>query len=395
MEEVGITGGRGAPASSEAVIDLSAIAGNAAVARRLTSAAVMAVVKANAFGHGAVPVARAALAGGASWLGVASPAEALLLRNAGIEAPILAWLFHPSRDLRAAVCGDIQLSVSSAGHMGAVVAAARATGRTVAVHLKIDTGMARGGAAPEDWPDLVRTAYLHERAGLIDVRGVWSHLADSDDPVAALVPRQVARFEAAVALAERVGLRPSVRHLANSSAALHHPGTHFDMVRFGIGLYGVEPVPDHPTGLRGAMTLHAPIVQTRRVRAGTGVSYRHDYVTPTSTRLGLVPVGYADGLPRSASAHAQVWVGVERRPVAGRISMDQFVVDLGIRASEPDHVVVFGPGTGGEPTVAEWATWAGTIPHEVLTGIGARVRRRWIGAVPDLPPAACSEARHA
>ncbi|QYN33217.1 alanine racemase [Pseudonocardia sp. DSM 110487] len=364
--------------SGEAEVDVAAIAINTGVACSRTRSTVMAVVKANGFGHGAVAVARTALAHGAGWLGVATTGEALALRAAGIGGPILCWLYHPSADLRATVAAGVHLSVASVGQLRAVRHGAVSAARTARIHLKIDTGLSRGGASADGWADLVRTARRYERAGLVTVHGLWSHLADADDPAGARVPSQLARFEAAVATAERAGLRPAVLHMANSAAALHRPETHLDMVRFGIGLYGVEPVPGQPAGLRPAMTLRAPIVLAKPVAAGVGVSYHHDYVTGAPTTLGLVPVGYADGLPRAAAGQAQVWVDGRRRPVAGRIAMDQFVVDLGSE-DDADHVVIFGPGDWGEPTVTEWAGWAGTIPHEVLTGIGARVRRRCVG----------------
>jgi alanine racemase len=365
--------------SGEAVVDLAAIALNTGVVCSRTRSTVMAVVKANGFGHGAVAVARTALAHGARWLGVATPGEALALRGAGISAPILCWLYHPSANLRASVEAGVHLSVASVGQLRAVRHGAVSAARTARIHLKIDTGLGRGGAPADGWTELVRLARRYERAGLVTVHGLWSHLADADDPVGELVPRQIARFEVAVATAEHAGLRPAMLHLANSAAALHRPETHLDMVRFGIGLYGVEPIPTRPTGLRPAMTLRAPIVLAKPVVAGVGVSYHHDYVTRTPTTLGLVPVGYADGLPRAAAGRAQVWVDGRRRPVAGRIAMDQFVVDLGNPETAAEEVVLFGPGDWGEPTVTEWATWAGTIPHEVLTGIGARVRRRCVG----------------
>ncbi|MFC4944011.1 alanine racemase [Pseudonocardia sp. GCM10023141] len=365
--------------AGEAVIDLAAIGTNVAIARSLTDSMIMAVVKADAFGHGAVPVARAAVAHGAGWLGVASPAEALALRAGGIEAPILSWLYPAATDLREAVAADITLSVATAAQLDAVARAAARVGRSADVHLKIDTGLSRNGATLESWPELVARARAAERAGHVSVTSVWSHLVDADAESGALVGTQIARYTDAIAVAESAGLRPVIKHLANSAGALHRPSTHFDMVRMGIGLYGVEPIPGHETGLRPVMTLRAPIVSLKSVHEGTGVSYHHDYVTRGRTRLALVPLGYADGVPRSAGRYAQVWVGTERRPVAGRIAMDQFVVDVGIRAVEPDHVVVFGPGDRGEPTVTEWAAWAGTIPHEVLTGIGNRVERLYVG----------------
>lgn len=218
-----------------------------------------------------------------------------------------------------------------------------------------------------------------ELADRVRVRGLWTHLIDADTAEAAAVPGQMAAFTVAVAEAERAGLRPSLLHAANSGATLHRPETHLDMVRFGIGLYGAEPLPTRPAGLRPAMTLEAPIVLTKHVPAGTGVSYQHDYHTSGATTLALVSLGYADGVPRAASGKAEVWIGGRRHRVAGRIAMDQFVVDLGRTRPTTESAVIFGPGDRGEPTVAEWAAWAGTIPHEIMTGIGQRVARRRIG----------------
>lgn len=373
-----------------AVVDLGAIATNVKITQSQTGAAVMAVVKADAFGHGLVPVARAALLAGARWLGVASPAEALVLRAAGVDAPILCWLYPPAADLRAAVAADVHLSVATPAHLDAVVRAATATGRGAGIQLKVDTGLSRGGATPEGWPQLVDAARRAELAGHITVHSVWSHLADADAVEGRFVPVQIERFAAARALAERAGLRPEILHLANSAGALFRPETHFDVVRLGIGLYGVEPMPDRSIGLRPAMTLRSPVAQTKVVPAGTGVSYQHDYTTSSRTRLALVPVGYADGIPRSAAGRAHVLAGAQRRPVAGRVAMDQFVVDLGPGAPAVDEVVIFGPGDHGEPTVTEWAEWAGTIPHEVLTGIGNRVQREYVG---ELPPPSGEDTR--
>ncbi|MGI5131928.1 alanine racemase [Pseudonocardia sp. CA-107938] len=366
------------PRSAEAVVDLAAIATNTKIVRSRTSAALMAVVKADAFGHGMVPVARAALDGGATWLGVVWPGEAMVLRSAGVTAPVLAWLYPPAAELRPAIAAGVDLAASTFEQL-AGIAAATTGDRRARVHLKVDTGLARSGAAASDWPALVAAARRYERAGRIEVVAVWSHLADADadDPV--LVAAQVARLAAAVDVATAAGLRPQLRHLANSAGALHHADTHLDLVRVGIALYGCEPVPQRPVGLHPAMTLRAPVVSVKRVAAGTGVSYRHEYVTRTATRLALVPVGYADGIPRAAAGAAQVWTGTERRPVAGVIAMDQLVVDIGPAGPDPSEVVLFGPGVDGEPTVAEWAAWADTIPHELLCRVGARVERRHVG----------------
>jgi alanine racemase len=369
----------GGPGPGRATVDLDAIAWNLALTRSRTSSAIMAVVKADAFGHGAAAVARTAVRNGAAWLGVATPAEALELRAAGITAPVLVWIYHPGTDLHHLVAADVDVSVASPAHLHAVARAAAVAGRPAQVHLKIDTGLSRSGATAGGWPALTALARRLERADRIRVRGLWTHLVDADTVDAAAVPGQMAAFTAAVAEATRAGLRPSLLHAANSGAALHRPDTHLDLVRCGIGLYGVEPLPERPVGLRPAMTLEAPIVLTKRVPAGTGVSYHHDYVTASPTTLALVSLGYADGVPRAASGRAHVWIDGRRCRVAGRIAMDQFVVDVGGTEPGSGSAVIFGPGAHGEPTVAEWAAWAGTIPHEIMTGIGRRVARHSIG----------------
>ena len=359
---------------AHAVVHLDAVAHNTALLAAGTRAAVMAVVKADGFGHGAVPVARAALSSGATWLGVTTCAEALQLRAGGITAPILSWLHSPLEDFGAALLSNVDLSVSSREHLRAVAASAARLGVSAEVHLKADTGLHRNGARPEEWRELVRLARDLETAGHVRVRGVWSHLVGGT----AATGSQVRLFDEAVEVARVAGLRPEIRHLANSAATLGAPRTHYELVRPGIGLYGVEPDPRHVFGLRGAMTLRARLIVVKRVPAGSGVSYEHDYVTDRDTTLALVPLGYADGLPWGAARHAEVSIAGSRHPVAGRIAMDQFVVDVGDATPQiGDEAVVFGPGTEGEPTVADWARWADTVPHEIVTGIGPRVTRRY------------------
>jgi alanine racemase len=276
---------------------------------------------------------------------------------------------------------DVDLSVSSSDHLRAVAASAARLGSTATVHLKADTGLHRNGARPEEWLALVRLARDLEVAGYVQVRGVWSHLISGTDPATGT---QVRLFDEAVAVARNAGLRPQIRHLANSVATLVAPRTHYELVRPGIGLYGVAPDPHRTFGLRGVMTLRARLILVKRVPAGSGVSYEHDYVTARDSTLALVPLGYADGLPWAAAPHAEVWIAGRRYPVAGRIAMDQFVVDLGDdTAHAGDEVVVFGPGTHGEPTVPEWARWAGTVPHEIVTGVGPRVARHYVHASAD------------
>lgn len=370
------------PARSEAVVDLGAIAGNVGTLRAATTAEVMAVVKADAYGHGLVPVARAALVSGAAWLGVAFVEEALALRAAGIRAPVLAWLATPGEPMGAAVAAGVDLSVSAPWALTDVVAGAHEAGRRARVHLKVDTGLSRGGAAAADWGDLLDVAAKAQAADEVEVVGVWSHLARSDQPDHPTNAVQVAAFTEALRAAARRGVVPQVRHLANSGGTLSLPDTHFDLVRPGIALYGLPPGPATPMdGLTPAMTLRTRVALTKRVAAGTGVSYGHTYHTHGDTTLALVPLGYGDGVPRNAGGGAaQVWLAGRRHRIAGRVCMDQFVLDVGtddVRAG--DEVVLFGPGRHGEPTAEDWGGATGTIGYEIVTRLGARVPRRHTG----------------
>jgi alanine racemase len=375
-----------ARSAATAVVDLGAIAHNI---RRLRAAApsaqLMAVVKADAYGHGIVPVARTSLAAGADWLGVAFVDEALALRQAGINARVLAWLLVPGGRMADAISADIDLSAADPRVLRELADASRATGTSARVHIEIDSGMGRGGCSPLEWDAMVREAAQLETDGVIRVVGVWSHLASADIPGDPSVDAQIAVFTDAIRRAEAAGLRPEVRHLANSAAILTRPATHFDLVRPGISLVGASPGRELGTaaafGLVPAMTLTAQVAQVKRVGAGQGVSYGHLYVTERPTTLGLVPIGYADGLPRQSTNVGPVSIAGHRFAVAGRMCMDQFVVDLGDADVAPgDAVTLFGPGTGGEPTVSDWADACATIPNEILTGIGARVPRRYVAA---------------
>ncbi len=364
---------------AEACVDLAAVADNVRLVAAHTDAGVMAVVKANGFGHGSVRIARTALANGAGWLGVTSCAEALELRDAGLTAPILCWLTAPGQDFRAAITADVDIAVSSVPHLRSVAEDAGRLGVPAAVQLKADTGMSRNGARPDDWRELVAVARDGERRGTVLVRGIWSHLSHADRQAHPVVAQQVRLFEEMVEQACDAGLDPELLHLANSAAALGHPGTHYDLVRAGVAVYGVEPMADRTFGLRPAMTLRARLVNTKQAPSGTGVSYGHRYTTSGAGTLALVPLGFADGVPRAASDRAEVWIDGGRYPVAGLIGMDQFVVDVGGgRVGIGDEVVLFGPGDRGEPTVLDWARWAGTNPHEILTRIGDRVPRRYV-----------------
>jgi alanine racemase len=368
------------PATTEAVVDLRAVAHNVATIAAATSAAVMTVVKADGFGHGLVPVARTALDAGASWLGVTSAAEAMTLRAGGVDAPILTWLHRPDEDFRPLIDADVDISAASVEHLRGIAASSSA-GRPATVHLKVDTGMSRNGAAPDEWPRLVAVAHDLERAGLLRVRAVWTHLATADEPGRPETARQLAAFDDALKIASASGLTPALRHVANSAGALAVPESHYDLVRVGIATYGVEPVLGRAYGLRPVMTLRARAILVKRVPAGTGVSYGLDYTTTRPTTLVLVPIGYADGVPRNVAPAARVWIGGRRHPIAGRVSMDQFVIDVGdAPAAIGDEIILFGPGDRGEPTAQEWADWAGTNAHEILTRIGPRVPRRHVPA---------------
>jgi alanine racemase len=366
---------------TEAVVDLAAIRRNVATLRSGTSAEVMAVVKADGYGHGLLPSARAALGGGASWLGVAIIDEALALRAAGITAPVLAWLWtpHETETVRAAIAAGIDLSVNSQWALDAVRAAARENGTPARVHLKIDTGLSRNGSYVTDWPDLVVAAAKAQAAGEAETIGVWSHFAYADEPGHPTIARQIARYRDALGVAERAGITPQVRHLANSAATLTLPEAHFDLVRPGIAVYGLSPVPGD-FDLTPAMTVRAQLALAKRVAAGEGVSYGHVYTTERETTLALVPLGYADGIPRTATNVAPVSINGRRYRISGRVCMDQFVVDVGDSAvSAGDLAVLFGPGHDGEPTAQDWADALGTIHYEVVTRIGPRVTRTYLG----------------
>ncbi|MFC7497368.1 MULTISPECIES: alanine racemase [unclassified Nocardioides] len=378
MSDVALRPRTSAPTRPQLTIDLAAVAANTRLLADRAGGELMAVVKADGFGHGAVDVARTALAHGATRLGVTTLDEAWPLRDAGLAVPLLSWLNPVDADWAAAAARDVDVAVPSLQHLAAVAAA---PGRH-RVHLHVDAGMARDGADPASWTQLCRGARRAEQRGELTVVGVMGHLGCADDPDDDCNALGRTRFAWAVEVARATGLRPRDRHLAATSATLTDPRAHHTMSRVGAGLVGIDPT--RTTDLRPAATLTAPVVQVRRVRAGTPVGYGHAHRTRSATYLGLIPVGYADGLPRAAAGRAEVLVRGVRRPVVGRISMDQAVVDLGGRGVDLGEIVtVFGPGTQGEPTVAEWADWAGTIEHEVVTGIGARVGRRTL-AVPHL-----------
>ncbi|UGS25548.1 alanine racemase [Microbacterium resistens] len=380
-------------------VDVGAVAANVrTIARRIsaagTGAEIMAVVKADGFGHGMVPVARAALAAGATWLGVTDVAEGTALRVAGIGAPVLAWLHPAGIDVEAAAGSRIDLAVASSEELAEVAAAAarlrqrrRGPLRPLAVHLHVDAGMARGGAPRADWPALTRLAVTAEGRGLVRIRGLMGHLSDADQAD----PERNRHGIRAVAAAERMlrtaGIVPARVHLGATAATLTDPATHHDLVRIGAGLVGIDPAEAnaaHPVALRGASWLTAPVAHTATVPAGTPVGYGGRHTTAGSTNLAVLGVGYADGIPRGLAPEAAVAIGGERFRIVGRVSMDQIVVDTRDRRFPRGTLAtIWGPRGGAAPSIQDWARWADTIPHEIVTGIGPRVRRSLVHETAD------------
>jgi len=371
------------PRTASALIDLDAFVGNIETLRaHVAPAAVMVVVKADGYGHGMIECARVAREAGADWLGVATPEEALAVREAGDRGPLLAWLYGPDTDLAPLVAADVDLSAQSTDQIARIALAAGVAERRARVHLKIDTGLSRNGATAGDWPAVCRAARHAEQIGGLEVVGIWSHLAAADEPGASSVHDQQIAFEAAYGVALDTGLTPSVRHLSNSAGALLLPQAHYDLVRIGIAAYGIDP----DTGisalagvtLRPVMRLRAQLANVKIVDAGAGVSYGHTWHAEAPTTLGLVPLGYGDGIPRHAGDTGEVAWREGRSAVRGRICMDQFMIELGdadTHAQVGQEVTLFGPGDHGEPTAADWARWCGTIGYEIVTRIGPRVPR--------------------
>lgn len=366
-----------------AVVDLGAIRHNVRLLRELAgSADVMAVVKADGYGHGASRVGQAAVEAGAAELGVATLAEALDLRRDGVTAPVLCWLHAPGTDFAPALAADVQLGVSSTRQLGEVLDATRRTGRTATVTVKVDTGLSRNGVGAAEFPALLPALRQAASDGAIRLRGLMSHLACGDDPTSPVNDRQAQRFAEMRAQAREAGVEFEVHHLANSPAAMTRPDLAFDMVRPGIAVYGQTPIPaEGNMGLRPAMTLKCPVALVRRLAAGDGVSYGHTWVAETDTTVALIPLGYADGVFRGLSGRMSALINGKLRPNVGRICMDQFVVDLGpgpVDVSVGDDAVLFGPGDDGEPTTQDWARTLGTINYEVVTSPRGRVSRTYV-----------------
>ena len=368
-------------ARAEIVVDLAAIRHNVRRLREVTGVQMMTVVKADGYGHGLREVARAAREAGAEWIGVATIDEALALRAGGDTGRVLCWLTVPGEDHAAAIAADVDVTAYSVAELDEIEAAVAVAGRPARVQLKVDTGLSRGGAPMDTWAEVVAAARAGEQDGTWRVTGIWSHFAASDEPDHPANDAQEAVFREALTVAGAAGLDPEVRHLANSAGAILRPSARFDLVRVGLASYGLDPAPGHTPdlGLRPAMTVRATLAQTKRLAAGASVSYGHTWTAETDTTVGLVPAGYGDGVPRHASNVAQVLVDGKRRAIRGRVCMDQFVVDLGgDLPAAGDDVVLFGPGSNGEPTAQDWAEASGTISYEIVTRIGGRMTRRYV-----------------
>jgi alanine racemase len=367
----------------EALVDLDAIQANVAALRRhVGSAQVMAVVKSDGYGHGLQESARAALAGGAAWLGVLQLEDAIELRRAGLTVPVLSLHGCPDAPHAQAIRHRIDMTAGTAELVDQIALAAEGAGSPARLHLEADTGMGRGGATGADWPGLVGAARAAEAAGLVRVVGLWSHFACADVPGHPSISQQLTAFRDAVQLAERAGVRPEVRHLANGPATLTLPDSHFDLVRPGGAVFGLCTLPGGaPSWLRPAMTLRARLIQVKRVPTGLPVSYGHRYVTPADTALGLLPIGYNEGVPRLASNAPRLMFTRGRRvPIAGTVNLNHAILDLGGGPAEAgDEVVLFGPGDRGEPTAQEWAEALGTISYEIVTRFTGKVPRTYCG----------------
>jgi len=367
---------------AEAVVDLGAIQHNVRLLREHAGGAqVMAVVKADGYGHGATRVARAALAAGAAELGVATVDEALALRADGVTAPVLAWLHPPGIDFGPALLADVEIAVSSVRQLDELLDAVRRTGKTATITVKVDTGLNRNGVAPALYPSMLAALRQAVAEDAVRLRGLMSHMVYADQPDNPINDVQAQRFADMLAQARHQGLRFEVAHLANSSATMSRPDLAFDLVRPGIAVYGLSPVPElGDMGLIPAMTVKCVVALVKSVRAGEGVSYGHTWIAERDTTVALMPIGYADGVFRTLGGRLEVLINGRRRPGVGRICMDQFLVDLGpgqVDVAEGDEAILFGPGTRGEATAQDWADLLGTIHYEVVTSPRGRITRTY------------------
>jgi alanine racemase len=365
-----------------ATIDLGAVAHNVGVLReRAGGTPVMVVVKADGYGHGAVEVSRAAIAAGAAEIGVTTIDEALALRDGGITAPVLSWL--STSGYGGAITRDVRLGVSSPRQLAAIADAARALGRPAMVDVKLDTGLSRNGVAEDEW-DATRDALGAAVAeGAVELHALFTHLAHADAPRHPFIDVQRERLAAAAADLRAHGIAVPALHAANSAATLTRPDLRFDLVRPGIAVYGRSPIAGEDFGLRPVMSLAAPVILVKRIREGDGVSYGRTWIAPRDTTIALLPIGYADGVPRALGNRIGIAIGGRRFDQVGRVCMDQLLVDLGPDGggvAEGDTATLFGDGSAGEPTAADWAELTGTIDYEILTGIRGRTERRYLPA---------------
>ena len=366
---------------ASAEINLSAITQNFKSIKSRTTADVLAVVKADAYGHGLIPVSKALEEAGADWFGTALLEEAINLRKAGILKPIISWLTPLGEDFKSAIDLDIDLGIPSIDLLDEVIKAASLTGKAARIHLEIDTGMSRGGVLSE-WDQLIKSVLVGVNLKQLKVIGIWSHFARADEPDELMNQEQLSLFEEKVNQAKAAGIDAQFIHIANSAALFTNKSTHKNIIRSGIALFGLSPdvktIGDSSSlGLKPAMKLKAKLNLVKEVKAGSSVGYGGTAVLKSDTKLGVITLGYADGIPRNTNNLAGVFVDKKRAPIIGRVSMDQFVVDLGItsNAKTGDEVIVFGDGSGDEYTVDEWAKAANTINYEIITRIGPRVPR--------------------
>ena len=366
---------------ASAEISLLAIADNLKLIKSKTNAQVLAVVKADAYGHGLIQVGKVAENVGADWLGTALLEEGIALRNSGIKIPIISWLTPLGEDFKAAINLDIDLSISSTELLNEIVLAGKSVKKIPRIHVEVDTGMSRGGVG-DDWQLFLNELSKAVAANEINIVGIWSHFARADEPDEVMNKEQLAVFEDRIKSASAAGIKAEFIHISNSASSLTNKSAHKNIIRWGIGLYGLSPDLNNlgdskSLNLKPAMRLKAKLHLVKAVKAGVSVGYGGTAITKSDTKLGVVTLGYADGIPRNANNLAGVFVGGKRAPIIGRVSMDQFVVDLGINslAKTGDEVIVFGDGLGGEYTVDEWAKASGTINYEIVTRIGSRVPR--------------------
>ena len=366
---------------ASAEISLLAIADNLKLIKSKTNAQVLAVVKADAYGHGLIQVGKAAENVGADWLGTALLEEGITLRNSGIKIPIISWLTPLGEDFKAAINLDIDLSISSTELLNEIILAGKSVKKIPRIHVEVDTGMSRGGVG-DDWQLFLNELSKAVEANEINIVGIWSHFARADEPDEVMNKEQLAVFEDRIKSASAAGIKAEFIHISNSAASLTNKSAHKNIIRWGIGLYGLSPDLNNlgdskSLNLKPAMRLKAKLHLVKAVKAGVSVGYSGTAITKSDTKLGVVTLGYADGIPRNANNLAGVFVGGKRAPIIGRVSMDQFVVDLGINslAKTGDEVIVFGDGLGGEYTADEWAKASGTINYEIVTRIGSRVPR--------------------